>query len=262
MKYSFIMPYFKRPDHLWNTLLSYRHHYRDRQDYEVIILPDLAGGKEDADTLAALMPNFRDLPIQVVESPGYGGVNPVLARNHGALIAKGNYLVNTNPEVFHKTNVLAQFDEIYSTAAPKDWGPRHPHWNVPSYQNKYNKSGEVYAVCCCENVSFQGRATRFEDLAAAKHIQWYDHPHHNARILHWCSCISRKLYMAIGGFDEQYHKLVGYDDDDFKTKILTLGMPVAFRTDVIVAHIDHDRSHQDETLRAKSLEYYRQKWER
>lgn len=262
MTYSVIMPYFRRPDHLWNTLVSYRHHYRGRTDYEVLIVADPAGGHEDADALEAIMPCFRDIPCRVMESPAYGGVNPVIARNYAALGATGRYLVNTNPECFHRTNVLSQFDEILKGNAPKDWGPGHPLWNAPSAHNKYDAAVDCYIIPACENVEFKGRANEFKELEAAKHIQWYDHPHHNNRMLHWCTCLPRRLYMAIGGFDEQYHKHVGMDDDDFRTKIIALGIKVVQRQDIMVSHIDHERSHQDESKRAAALAYYREKWER
>jgi len=47
MKYSFIIPFFKRSKEFWNTLLSYRHWYGARNDIEIIVIEDGANAKDE-----------------------------------------------------------------------------------------------------------------------------------------------------------------------------------------------------------------------
>ena len=234
MKYSFILPYYRRLDHLWNTLLSYRNHYAGQNnDWEVVVVVDQAS--DDEEKLLEVLDSFQDLPICRMNSPVGNGINPVIARNAAAVSARGQYLVQTNPECMHKENVLTYFDQVLQ-ADP-----------------------ETYIVCACEDVRLDGRAKAFRDLLEAKHLAWYDHPKHNARMLHWCSCLSRTQYMAVGGFDEYYHQLIGYDDNDFLQKIRHSGMRITYQEAPAVSHIHHEKMHENADFRP-AFDYYNSKW--
>ena len=263
LKYSFIIPYWKRIERFNLSLMSYKHWYSGRPDVEFIVIEDgdNAEDRSEHKKLVNLLRKYSDaLRIRLVSVPEKKQLNPVISRNRASLEnAEGTILVHTSPEVFHKVDVLKGFDEEFKSNFPEGWGPKHPHWGVPSYQQKYRMVERLYVVCGCENVTVPSLDVGgFGDIKTV-HLHWLQHASNN-RSFHFCSAISKKLYMAIGGFDEEYAKFCGYDDNDFVRKISTIQTKIVARDDLLVAHIDHERIHHDTRLTEMALNYYNNKW--
>ncbi len=115
MKYSILIPYYKRIRPLGVTLDSFVHHYKDRNDYEVVIAEDLKNadygqGHQDLETLVS---DFKDkLNIKHfmmgVETKGLTSIY-----NEAADKAEGKILILTSPEGFHKANILSSLDREF-----------------------------------------------------------------------------------------------------------------------------------------------------
>lgn len=217
MKYSIIMPYYRRATQLHNTFVSFEHHYADRHDYEIVLVIDKKNDDEVNDVLIA----WRGcLPVTSILCQVDGYSNPSPMFNLGVRNSTGEYIVLTNPECLHQNNVLAGLDQEFE----QDQG--------------------LYVMCACQSlVKCAGRVDRFDDLKGQFHM-WYQHSQHNNRCLHFCSALSRLNYNLIEGFDEAYAHGIAYDDDDFREKIKAAKIEIVLADTLLVSHQEHTRQHQ------------------
>ena len=237
MKYSILMPYYRK-SMLHNTLVSFLHHYRGREDYEVIILEDHKNisEKNEHDALLNIVSSFSPhIKICHIETSFKDCWAPSRMFNAGAKNANGDFLVLTNPECFHLTNVLAGFDLEIS------------------------KNPDVYIIAACLNASCSGIVNKFEDFKYEPK-NWYQHSKHNNRKLHFCSMISKKLYNKIGGFDEGYDRGYGREDVDFLRTIIAKKIVVLANDNIMVIHMKHQKWPDQKRLWKINKQYYRNKW--
>jgi len=222
-KYSIVFPYIKRAGWLHNTLLSYYHHYKNRDDYEVIIVEDVKNredGKEHH-KLKEILKFFtknadKYIDIKLVESNFINNHNPAPLFNLGVSKASGEYICITNPEVFHKENILAGFDKIFD--------------NQPN----------SYIVCGCENIhKFKLFSDSFDSFKY-EHHSWYQHTKFRNARYHFCSCLSKENYLKMGGFDERFSKGYAYDDDAFRDDVEKSGIGFILRDDLLTLHQAHE----------------------
>jgi len=232
MKYSVLMPYYMRSKLFLNTVVSLLHHYGGREDFEVIVIEDPKNSDEEKKALSCLPPF-----IKVVSSP-FRSLNPAQAFNMGAGLANGEFLVLTNPECFHQTNILSGLDR---------------HFSIMRRQ---------YVVCACMNIhEYQFGIKNFGELKYTP-LDWYQHTKHNNRLLHFCSALPKDLFLEIGGFDEEYKDGVCYEDADFREKLIKSGIPMTPDDDLVTLHLAHSRDYQNEdmSLVHKNEEIYFRKW--
>ena len=228
MKYSIIMPYHKKRM-LRDTLISYKNHYADRDDYEVIVLEDCKNiaDTEEHEALLGIVREFSESILLIhMETNFENCYAPSKMFNYGVSIAKGEYIVLTNPECVHKTNVLAQFDE------------------------GLEKDKDSYIVSACYD------ATGID----YKFLSWYQHSVHMPRGLHWCSVMSKAQYNKLNGFDEGYSHGFGREDVDFFRRVEESGMKVVFMDDIVVVHIHHPHMPAMRSLVVMNQLYYASKW--
>jgi hypothetical protein len=242
--------------------MTYKYFYSQRKDYEILIIEDAANTTEDHEALLQVVKIYHTLPVVLLKSEFANQANPSRLRNEASLKAKGYVICNTNPECFHKVDILNGIDEEFpSINIDPTIKPDSREWNAPSNLEKRSRMGiGRYIVCSCENVEFSGKATNTTQLREAKHLSWFDHPQHNSRKLHWFSAITKEQFEAIGKFESVYGDWLGYDDDDFKYKVAEHRIDIIERADLIVGHIDHPRTHQDEKKTAIAKSYFDRKW--
>lgn len=210
MKYSLILPYYRRPE-LRKALESFAHHYVGRDDYEVLVVED---SKNEADynrhvELDCIIYEFsRKMKIRYFldEKVSY---NPAHKYNLGVSAAEGQFIVLSNPEVVHDTNILAGLDEAFA------------------------KDPEVYVVCACAAI----------DKGVL--ISWYQHSRMRNALFHFCSAMSKANYQKVGGFDEVYCGGIGFEDEDFVRRVTMAGIRVIPKDDLITAHLEHDKEYID-----------------
>jgi hypothetical protein len=143
----------------------------------------------------------------------------------------GEYIIITNPETAFLSDVLAGLDKGFEE-------------NPYSYQ----------MVSCLD-----GRMYKNPHVYIAS--AWLQHGTYNNRMLHFCSAIRKKLYESVGGFDENYAKATGIEDDDFIETIRHNNIPVVIRDDITVLHQAHEISYQVDLEACKpNKEYFIKKW--
>lgn len=218
MKYSIIMPYHNREGQLFNTFLSFVHHYKNRKDLEIIVVEDIKNknNQEWHDALLDIVDKFQDdLNIKLIGSNEDNCYNPSKLFNLGVRKSTGEYVVLTNPECFHYSNILAGFDEV-------------------------ERLRESYVVCACLNVhQYKLFNDSFESFQYEPH-SWYQHSKHRNALFHFCSCISKENYLRMGGFDERFSQGYCYDDDDLRETVKRNNIPFIIADDLITFHQAHE----------------------
>lgn len=224
VKYSLLMPFHKRAQQLAVTLSSFLHLYR-RNDYEVLIGEDYKNLMDQMEhqALTKVLGNFSSLlNVQSIITGTGNSWNPSLAFNELASRARGRFLIITNPECMHETDILTGLDQAFE------------------------QNPDQYVVCACRI------PTR----------QWYQHSVHRPVRVHFCSALSKEVYNRIGGFDEEYAKGVCFEDDDFRNTIISNGIPIVQRDDLIVMHQSHCKSKPENYAALHSINkiYFNRKW--
>lgn len=243
MKYSILLPFWRRLVQFQNTLVSFRHHYAKRADYEVMVVVDQKHLAEEIEAVYDLVERFKDIPIKVIspQNAMQTWQSPVVHYNQAARESTGEYLIISNPENFHAVNILAGLDEEFA----KDHG--------------------CYVICSCLSIFDQGEEIdTVEELITDRVDRWYQHSVHTPRDLHFCSAISRERFKQAGGFDEEFRHGIAYDDDDFREAVRKTKAPFVRRDDLLTYHLYHERSHlglRDYRMRiAKNKARYLLKW--
>ena len=204
MKYSIILPYYDRLPQLLNTLASFSVLYKDRNDYEVIIVEDKKQTDLMRKDLQLNLWSFAKIKITCINSQAEKAYNPATAYNEGAKAAQGEYFILSSPECKHNVNILKALDKEFTK--------------------------DVYVVCACLSLKEDGNF----------HM-WYQHSVHRDLRYHFCSAISKENYFKIDGFDERYTKGYGYDDNSFRDKVINAGIPFSIRDDLLVIHQHHKK---------------------
>uniref|UniRef100_A0A6M3KL32 Putative glycosyltransferase n=1 Tax=viral metagenome TaxID=1070528 RepID=A0A6M3KL32_9ZZZZ len=233
VKYSILMPYYNRAKQLESTLQSYHYYYGKRQDWELIVIQD---PKERPDVVIKILGRFSDLPTILAAGQGNGN-NPAVLYNQGVEWARGQTIILTSPEIYHVSDVLGRLDEtqiegnyiVCSCAAAIDWALEKRNSNAPCLVWTPDK--------------------------------WYQHGERRPAYYHFCSAISRGDWNRIGGFDPEYAKGVGYDDNDFRNLVLRSGLRLVPLDDVLTVHLPHGKPMEDrrKLLRINQT-YYEKKW--
>ncbi len=217
IKYSIIMPYFRRVPLLNNTLVSYQHHYHNRDDWEVIVAEDAKNldYPGEHENLKILLDKFKD-KMNVVDFVTKVKVsNPAPYFNEAFSISKGEFIILTNPECVHISDILKGLDDGFS------------------------KDKNSYIVCACLHVTSEGPVNKFEDYKF-QGGHWYQHSVHRNGLIHFCSAISSENYKKLGGFDEEFAHGVSCEDVDFQKRVALSDMNVVTRDDLLTHHQKHE----------------------
>ena len=234
MKYSIVMPYYKRGMHLNNTFVSFVHHYHNRNDYEVIIIEDIKNREDSIEHIKLLdtINKFKDdINIVYLSTNFTDCFNPCLNFNYGIEKALGEFILITNPECMHKVDILAGLDHEYAI------------------------NPKTYIICACEAIYCDEEIDNMNELKFT-HFAWFQHSEFNNCRLHFCSSISKDNFDMIGGFDEEYSHGIAYEDTDFLRLVMNNNIPIICRDDLLILHIEHDRGYASEELIEKNKNYY------
>lgn len=231
MKYSVLIPFYNREKEFRLAISSYAHWYGERFDYEILLGVDVKN--LDRRGLFEIVDENPKIKFRIFETGSHSCYVPGPAFNYLAGKASGNILLLTNPETVHLTNVLG---------------------GIPD-----SIDGQ-YFVFSCEAGYVDDFSLRHPNIKY-RHYMWYQHGTHNNRLLHFCSAISKKQYLDIGGFDEAYSVGIGYDDNDFLQKVVSGGIcPVAVDSEVAL-HIEHDRTYNNSIEKTEANKaIYEKKW--
>jgi len=233
IKYSILMPYYKRDVQLFSTLQSFANFYADRKDYEIIIIEDAKSNDLDRLYLSMVLKTFDFLNIKRIQGTTEESFSPATNYNIGSKQASGDFFILTNPENMHKVDILSGLDQIF------------------------NESENSYIVCSCLSVNHKSLSVSKINNIEGK---WYQHSEIRNTGCHFLSAISRENYFKVGGFSKELSAGVGYDDDDFRNKVQKFGIPFIYRDDLPTFHLFHPQASPDMGLFHKNQKIYHEKW--
>jgi len=227
MKYSFIITYYNREVLFHNTLLSYQHFYKDRHDVEFLVLEDFKTVKdlEEHVKLVQLLNVFSDdLKIVHKEMSNINFNCPCGTINKGVDAASGEYVILANPENMLLCDLLTGFDEEIA------------------------KDIDTYIVPACLHLegALHSKLNKYTDYKWNGNGKWINHTVKKpaGKDLNHCTCISKKNYQAMGGFDEKWDtSLQGSADVEFIGRLKKM-YRVVNRDDLVVAHITHPQAYK------------------
>jgi len=218
MKYSIIMPYYNRPE-LRFSLDSYRDLYKNRSDFEIVIVED---SKNTLDVgmhkiLLDTVVKYPELRIKLVQDPKIS-YNPSSKYNVGVKEASGEIIMLTNPEVPHASDILKFIDS--------------------------SDMNNLYIVCACQAVYLSKIGETFKDCELSFYM-WYQHTQYRDVRYHFCTAISKDNYLnRVKGFDERYCEGIAYDDDNFVKRVVKSGLIILPVDDIVTYHIEHSRNYK------------------
>lgn len=198
---SVCMPYWNRADELARTLESYAQLYQ-HLDLEIVIADD--GSPEP---LRVSGGNTSVVRLPTKPRP----LNPCVPINVAIAASTREIVVLTNPEVVHESPIL---DEMLSL----------------------HTSEHHYVQARCVDADGTVLAGPEVDYDADGRLPVPPGAH-----FHFCTLFSRELYYAAGGFDPDYRKVQGCDDNDWLWRLYEMGASFVTTTQHVVHHRSHTR---------------------
>lgn len=198
---SVIVPVYNSTGFLQKCLTSLSR--SEYQDYEVIVVDD--GSTEPIQAIV------EDSGFRYVRIEGPGG--PARARNHGARIAAGRYLVFIDADVCVESDVLSRFSEIFVTEpavaaviGSYDEAPAEPNF-LSQYKNLFHHYVHQQS---------DGPVNTF----------WSG-----------CGAMDKDIFLSFGGFDEQRYRRPAIEDIELGTWVSAAGHRILLDSQIKAKHL-------------------------
>lgn len=233
---SIILPYFERPEVLTITLRSLQALYTKSQ-IEIVIVDD--GSHPD---FKPIIPEGFTLPTKLVTIFNKDGINPCTPINIGVMEASSELILLSSPEIVHTESI---FDAMDNSSVGEN---ECLFFNVFALtDNNLNSrliSSESHRAFKAIFTSFESALV--EDLGnngyswSNSYGSWYSHPKYRKTDLNFLSLIRRESFLKVGGFDERYRRGSGFDDNEFRRRMLSRGFEFRYVGSSTAIHLIHD----------------------
>ena len=211
MKITTLIPTFNRDDLLWLTLCSYKNQELIEQ-CEVIVLDEGATNKTKE-----LCSQFSFVKYLATGRDGRYWRCPSFAYNIGAKRALGDVLLLTSPEILNLDPFCIK--EAVLPVLANEMVGTYPI-------GKYDKDG-IFLDRYKQGIHSSSLFDSLPDL----------NNHANGQPLHFFQAVSKKLFLDIGGYDEDFIGLA-YDDNDLTDRLFNAGSSFE-KTKARVVHLWH-----------------------
>lgn len=204
---SIVMPYWKRPDLLVEGMWALEQAYKDKwrnfsPSFELVIVND---GDKDFPSLPPVT-----YPVSHYDLPDKDeALNPCVPFNYGVARGIGDIIVLSSPEIIHITPILTRLTDLlgdneYRAAAV---------WDV---ERKMFLCDTVHSIL---RHKANGRAPKPKNAG-----------------LHFCAALTKKTFLAVGGYDERYREGQAFDDNDLLWRLHKHGIKFSIHDDLLVEH--------------------------
>lgn len=236
IRVSIILPYFERPEVLAVSLNSFQALYSESQ-VEVVIIDD--GSRPE---LQPFFPVGFTLPTKLVTIRNKDGINPCTPINIGVSVASGELILLSSPEIVHTNSILSAIDEsgvgakecwffnvfaLTSHALNSRLIASESHWSFMEVYNTFNS--ELDKDLGCNGYSW-----------ANSFGSWYSHPVYRRTDLNFLSLMRRESFSKIGGFNERYRNGSGFDDNEFRRRMISRGFQFKYKESTAAIHLMHE----------------------
>lgn len=209
---SIVIPTFRRPDALRETLeaLACLDYPADR--YEVIVVDD-GSGDETPNVVRELAPRFASLKYHGQENGGAGR-----ARNQGARLARGEVLIFLDDDMTVPPTLIRQHLAVLDYFGPcvvcgyREFAPRLAEALGQTPFGRFRMEAEP-------------RQEGWEpDREVSDHLAENCVPHPSGAVTANNFVIRRRDFYQLGGFDEEF-PYAGYEDQEFSFRARKIGLP-------------------------------------
>jgi len=233
---SIILPYFERPEVLAITLRSFQALYSESQ-IEIVIVDD--GSHPE---MKPRLPAEFTLPTKLVTIRNKDGINPCTPINIGVAEASSDLILLTSPEIVHT-------ESIFIAMGNSDVGKNEClFFNVFALTDKdtnlrlitsesHSAFMEIYASLepkLEEGLGLNG------NIWSNLYGSWYCHPTYRKTDLNFLSLMRRSSFLNVGGFDERYRKGSGFDDNEFRRRMISYGFNFRYQGTSAAIHLIHE----------------------
>ena len=236
-KISIILPYYNRKTLLLHTLKSFEHFYCDK-NIEIVIVDDSSDEEERLENRL----NFK-LDINLVRLENKNGINPCYPYNVGVRHSTGDILILSSPETFHTSNIFDLTD---------------------NFANLNEKTYLLFSVFCLTDNKIINELIKkidFMDILDLIHKvkhnfyvnvgeqgysfnnkfgSWYLHSKFRPTGLNFFTAITREKFYEMSGFDERFRFGTGYDDDEFRDRLIESGVNFIYYDNILGIHVNHE----------------------
>lgn len=233
---SIILPYFERPEVLAITLRSFQTLYSESQ-IEIVIVDD--GSHPE---MKPRLPAEFTLPTKLVTILNKDGINPCTPINIGVAEASSELILLTSPEIVHTESIFIAMDNsgvgkneclFFNVFALTD-----NDINLRLISSESHKAFmEIYTSFESELEKNLGRnGYSWSNIYGS----WYCHPDYRKTDLNFLSLMRRSSFLEVGGFDERYRKGSGFDDNEFRRRMLSYGFKFRYQGSSAAIHLIHE----------------------
>ena len=231
-KFSIVMAYYNRKDHLHITLQTIQRSKCVNQ-LEVIIVDDASSEEHD---LQDLITKFS-FPITLIKVPKNikSWSNSVVPYNIGLREVKGEWIIIQNPEVSHIGDICHYLSENIK---------EDTYYVMETFAiAKYEQNKHVQDYLNSQSDLFEAVMKGIHEWGHI-HGEWY--VHHEVKpmnLYHFCSAIHSKNLEKIGGFNNEFRNGIDYDDNDLLERIKRICKIELIQTKehILALHLNHEK---------------------
>ena len=239
INFSIILPYYNRKSLLINTLGSFVKFYSKRNDLEIIIIDD---GSSVEHKLDDAIKKFNTLKIKLINLGSKKNkmqVNPCYPYNVGVRNSSGKILILSSPETFHTTDMF----EITNNFEKLNDSSYLLLSVFCSTSNELTESIIENNFIINDNNREKLLSNVNKDKFNNEYGSWYLHSIFRKTDLNFFSCITRKTYYDLCGFDERYRNGTGYDDNEFLNRLKNMADKFIYYDNANAIHVNHEIVH-------------------
>ena len=236
---SIVSAYHNRKQLLYNTLKTIEPFYKN-ENFEFILVDDCSDEEHRVEEYSSLFPFLKVIRL---EKKDKWYVNPCVVFNKGFKESKGDVVIIQNPECLHVGDVLKVAESI------KD----DEYISFGCYSISKDKTELVTNNIESGLDIFNTIRPELKSVGSDGDNGWYNHPNIRPVGYHFCSAITKKNLVELGGFDERFAMGIAYDDNEFLLRIQKKGLKIKITSFPFVIHQWHYSSHNYEHLNTNEL---------
>lgn len=232
---SIVLPYYNRKQYLKVTLDSFEYYYSDKKDLQIVIVDDGSNLDNVLDDLVCLY----NLNIKLIRIENKKGINPCYPYNVGVRNSDGNIIVLSSPEIFHTRNIFKISNNFEKLT----------NYNYLQFSVFCVTDKDIKNVLLSDNRPFVAKEVFINSKIPYFYKNfgtWYTHGKIKNDCFNFLSACTRDTYFNLSGFNEVFVKGTGYDDTDFRDRLLRyINNNVVWYDDFVAIHIDHPACSND-----------------
>ena len=243
---SIVLPYYNRKQYLKVVLDSFEYYYANKKNFQVVIVDD---GSNAANLPDDILNNYT-FWIKLIKIKNKKGINPCYPYNVGVRNSDGDILVLSSPDVVHTRDMFKVSNNFENLADDS-----YLQFSVFCVTDT-----DIKTVLLSDSTTFANKqfiinsmnSYFYNDLGLNGYSflnsfgAWYTHSKIKNSCLNFLSACTKDTYFNLSGFNEEFVKGTGYDDADFRDRLLNyINNNVIWYDDFVAIHIDHPACSND-----------------